>query len=135
MPTNGLSPSIVPYGADETVYLVIDRFGANRCADGEIKVERADLETVIRELMSGQFNDPVRVIAFNTLEHWFEDVSAEVATEIQTRCDIDREPLPEHVKDFVERQTGPVRRLPFAWHDPATRHAISCRASVALTFS
>jgi hypothetical protein len=135
MPTNGLSPSIVPYGADETVYLVIDRFGANRCADGEIKVERADLETVISELMSGQFNDPVRVIAFNTLEHWSEDVSAEVATEIQTRCDIDREPLPEHVKDFVERQTGPVRRLPFAWHDPATRHAISRRASVALTFS
>jgi hypothetical protein len=125
MPTNGLSPSIVPYGADETVYLVIDRFGANRCADGEIKVERADLETVISELMSGQFNDPARVIAFNTLEHWSEDVSAEVATEIQTRCDIDREPLPEHVKDFVERQTGPVRRLPFAWHDPATRHAIS----------
>jgi hypothetical protein len=125
MPTNGLSPSIVPYGADETVYLVIDRFGANRCADGEIKVERADLETVISELMSGQFNDPVRVIAFNTLEHWSEDVSAEVATEIQTRCDIDREPLPEHVKDFVDRQTGPVRWLPFAWHDLATRHAIS----------
>jgi hypothetical protein len=106
MPENGLSPSTVPYGADETVYIVIDHFGA----DGEIKVERADFETVVSELMSGQFHDPIRVVAFNTLEHWSDDVSAEVAAEIQTRCDIDREPLPEHVKDFVERQTDRARR-------------------------
>jgi hypothetical protein len=110
MLTTGLSPSVVPYGADETIYLVIDRRGASCCANGEIKVERADLETVIRELMSGQFSDPVRVTAFNTLEHWSDDVSAEVATEIQTRCDIDREPLPEHLKDFVKRQAGQRQR-------------------------
>jgi hypothetical protein len=28
------------------------------------------LETIITDLMSGQFNDPIRVVAFNTLEHW-----------------------------------------------------------------
>jgi hypothetical protein len=31
-----------------------------------------------------------------------KDVSADVAAEIQTRYDIDGEPVPEHVKDFVE---------------------------------
>jgi hypothetical protein len=31
--------------------------------------------------MSGQFNDPVRVVAFNTLEHWAQDVSRDVALE------------------------------------------------------
>jgi hypothetical protein len=107
MPTNGSSPGTVPYGADQTVYLVIDRFGASGPAVREIKIERDDLETIIGELMSGQFNDPVGVIAFNTLEHWSDDISADVAAEIQTRCDIDREPVPEHVKDFVERRAGP----------------------------
>jgi hypothetical protein len=27
MPRTGWTPSIVPYGADQTVYLVVDRFG------------------------------------------------------------------------------------------------------------
>jgi hypothetical protein len=109
MPRNGVPPSTVPYGADQTVYLVIDRRGASGSPHREIEVERTDLEIIIRELMSGQFNDPVRVMAFNTLEHWANDVSAEVAAEIQTRCDIDGEPLPEHVKEFVDRQVRPAR--------------------------
>jgi hypothetical protein len=39
--------------------------------------------------MSDQFNNPVRVSAINTPEHGSDDVSADVAAEIQTRCDID----------------------------------------------
>ena len=100
------SPTVVPFGADETVYLVVDRFLAGRDIYREAEFERTDLETIIADLMSGQFNDPVRVIAFNTLEHWARDISAEVATEIQTRCDIDGEPLPEHVGDFVTRHAA-----------------------------
>ncbi len=110
MPRNSLSPSIVPYGADQTVYLVIDCLDARGLANREIEVERTDLETTIGELMSGQFNDPVRIMAFNTLEHWSDDVTAEIAAEIQTRCDIDGEPVPEHLKEFVARQAGPARR-------------------------
>lgn len=110
MPRKGVSPSIVPYGADQTVYLVIDRLDARGGANREIEVERTDLETIIGELMSGQFHDPVRIMAFNTLEHWSDDVTEEVATEIQTRCDIDGEPVPEHLKDFMVRQVRPARR-------------------------
>ena len=65
---------IVPYGADQTVYLVVDGFGAHGIVYRETEIERADLETVITDLMSGQFNDPLRVVAFNTLEHWAQDV-------------------------------------------------------------
>jgi hypothetical protein len=32
--------------------------------------EAADLETVIRHLLTGQYNNPIRVIAFNTAERW-----------------------------------------------------------------
>jgi len=102
---------IVPYGADQTVYLVVDRFGGLGTVYRETEVERADLETIITDLMSGQFNDPIRVVAFNTLEHWSEDVSEYIAFEIQTRCDIEGTAVPEHVRDFVASYAGPARQL------------------------
>ena len=82
MPSTGWTPRIVPYGADQTVYLVIDRFGGLGTVYRETEVERADLETIIADLMTGQFNDPIRVVAFNTLEHWSANVSEDIATEI-----------------------------------------------------
>ena len=96
------TPSTVPYGADQTVYLVVDRFGGLGSIRHETEVERPDIEGIIAELLAGQFNDPVRVVAFNTLEHWSEDVSADVAYEIQIRCDIEGESLPDHLQEFVE---------------------------------
>ena len=95
------SPDIVPYGADQTVYLVVDSFGSRDAIYREAEFERADLDTAIGDLLLGQFNNPVRVIAYNTLEHWTKDVSAQIAAEIQSRCDIDGQPVPEHLKDFV----------------------------------
>ena len=58
----------MPYAADQIVYLVVDSFGANGTVYRETEVERTDLETIIADRISGQFNDPVRVVAFNTLE-------------------------------------------------------------------
>jgi hypothetical protein len=111
MPSTGWTPRIVPYGADQTVYLVIDRFGGLGTVYRETETERADLETIIADLMSGQFNDPVRVVAFNTLEHWSEDVSEYIAFEIQTRYDIEGTAVPEHIRDFVASYAGPTRQL------------------------
>ena len=75
MPSTSWAQKVVPYGADQTAYFVIDRFGKFSSVHREAEVERTDLETVITDLMSGQFNDPIRVVAFNTIEHWSEDVS------------------------------------------------------------
>jgi len=109
MPSIGWTPRIVPYGADQTLYLVVDRFGRHGSVYHETEVERTDLETIIADLMSGQFNDPVRVVAFNTLEHWSEDVSKTIALEIQTRSDIEGQDVPESIRDFVDKYTGPDR--------------------------
>jgi len=43
---------------------------------------------LIAGLMSGQYSDPVRVVAFNTAEHWSEDASEDVAREIMRRLDL-----------------------------------------------
>jgi hypothetical protein len=98
--------SVVPYGADQTIYVVMDGLGHRGTFSQDREVERSDLETVLADLMSGQFNDPIRVVAFNTLEHWSKDVSAEVAHEIQCRCDIDRSDVPQYLAGFIELHIG-----------------------------
>ena len=81
-------------------------------------MERPDIETIMAELMSGRFNDPIRVIAFNTLEHWAKDISAEIAAEMRVRCDIEGEQIPEYIRDFaagfpeVATIQGILRRKP-----------------------
>ena len=100
------SPGMVPYGADETVYLVVDSF-SNGTVYRETEIEKADVETIVGDLLSGQYNSPVRIVAFNTLEHWSEDVSSDVAAEIQTHCDINGVPVPEHLTDFVQTHLQP----------------------------
>jgi hypothetical protein len=76
MPRTGWTPSIVPNGAGQTtVFLVVDDFGRNGRAYRETDVEWSDLETAVADLMSGQFNDPVRVVAFNTIEGWSRDAT------------------------------------------------------------
>jgi hypothetical protein len=110
MPRNGWSPGIVPFGADETAYLVVDCF-SNGTVYRETEIETADLETVFSDLLTGQYNSPLRIIAFNTLEHWADDVSADIAAELQTRCDIAGVPVPEHLGDFVKAQLPPTHQL------------------------
>jgi hypothetical protein len=100
MPQTGWSPRIVPFGADKTVFVVVDRLKSGTVFL-ESEIERADLDTVIDDLISGRFNDPVRIVAFNTLEHWSDDVSTDIAREVQIRCDIAGEPIPNHLEDFV----------------------------------
>lgn len=106
----GLSSRIVPFGADQTLFVVVDRITPAK----ESRVERTDLETTIGDLIAGCFKDPLRVISFNTLEHWMKDISAEVAVEIQSRSDMDGAELPDHLREFVESHICPARHLPSA---------------------
>ena len=104
-------PSIVPSGHDQTVYLVINIFGNLGTAFPETDVSEADLETVISDLMSGQYSDPVRVVAFNTAEHSSEDASEDVGRKILRRLDLAGQELPPSIAAFVDRHLGPGRQL------------------------
>jgi hypothetical protein len=104
------TPSIVPDGDDQNVYLVVDDFGRNGRDYRETDVENADLETVIVDLLDGQYKNPIRVIAFNTAEGWSQDVSGDVADELRRRCDLQLRDVPSSLSDFVERHAGHVDR-------------------------
>jgi hypothetical protein len=69
------TPSIVPNGHDQTFYIVINNYGELGPAFAETDFGEADLETTISDMMSGQYGDPVRVVAFNIAEHWAEHAS------------------------------------------------------------
>jgi hypothetical protein len=73
------TPSIVPNGRDQNVYLVINNYGKVGTPFAETDIGEADLETTITDLMSGQYGDPVRIVAFNTAEHWSEGVAQEIS--------------------------------------------------------
>ena len=59
------SPPTAPI--DNDVYLVVDDFGDLGRAYLETDINKTDEKTVIADMLSGQFNGPVRV-AFNTAE-------------------------------------------------------------------
>jgi hypothetical protein len=104
-------PSIVPSGHDRTLYLVVINFGNLVTAFPETDVDKADLETIIGDLMSGPYSDPVRVVAFNAAEHWAADVSQDVAHEIRRRADLAGDDLAPSIAEFVEAHAGPARQL------------------------
>jgi hypothetical protein len=98
--------SIVPNGDDQNVYIVVDDFGRNGRAYRETDVERTDLEAILMDMLEGQYQNPVRVVGFNTAEKWSEDVSGDVAHELRRRCDLQLRDVPFYLEDFIERYEG-----------------------------
>ncbi len=70
------SPSIVPHGPNHDTYLVLGDFGHLGQAWRETDEDSADRETLIRDLLAGEYK-PVRIVAFNTAEGWCRDVTVE----------------------------------------------------------
>jgi hypothetical protein len=100
-------PPLVPYGADQTIYLVVEASGPEAPTR---TTEREDIETIITDLLSGRFSDPIKVVAYNTLEHWSEDLSRDVVQEVLCRCDIEGQEVPDYLEEFVSNSFIPPRQ-------------------------
>src|SRR6266404_6694268 len=106
------SPSIVPPGNAQDVYLVLDDFGGRiGQAWRETAVESTRLEAVIADLLDGQYSNPVRVIAFNTAQGWSRDVSEDIAHELRQRCADQMRELLSSLEDFVNRYQDQYRAV------------------------
>ncbi len=91
-------PSLAPTHDAATTYLVLDDFPDGRIFRETDEAE-ANRETVIQDIVSGQYKKPVRVISFNAAEGWARDVTEDIAREIVDTC----EPLSRSAREFVER--------------------------------
>jgi hypothetical protein len=100
------SPSIAPHGPEQDTYIVLDDFGARLgLAWRETNADAADRDTVIRNLLAGEYSHPIRIVAFNTAEGWSRDVTAEIANEVR-RLYAELDDVPDSVLQFTEDHRG-----------------------------
>lgn len=104
------TPSLVP-ASDDTVFIVEDNFGSLGRCYSETDIANCDRASTLNDLYSGQYNDPVRVVAFNTREGWSRDVSSEFARELQHRADLEIRELSGTLAAFVDAYSPPDRQL------------------------
>jgi hypothetical protein len=95
------SPSLAP-NLDFETYIVLDEFEKFRVYREAEEVE-ASRRDVIRQISDGQFNKPVRVVAFNLAEGWCRDVTEDIAKDILDYALRKAEQLSQSAQEFVER--------------------------------
>jgi len=96
------SPSLAPhYDGQEDIYLVLDDFGSLGRAWRETDEAGTGRSTLIRNLLDGQYENPVRVVAFNTAQGWSRDVTMDIADELRRRY-VEHDEVPESLLTFME---------------------------------
>src|SRR5271155_4113365 len=96
---------------DVTIYLVLDDYETGLAFVATPPAE-ADRETIIRNFLSGQYTNALRVVAFNTAEGWSRDVSEDIAGEVVDRAFDADETLSEDTKRFIDRHVNLGEKRP-----------------------
>ena len=99
------SPSIVPADTDREIYIVLDDFGLSAQVWRETNDADADRETLIRDLLDGQYEDPIRIVAFNTAQGWSLDVTESIANELRETCS-ERGEMTNSIEDFIREHAS-----------------------------
>jgi hypothetical protein len=90
----------------EPVFLVLDDYGS-QIGRGYVDTaeEKATQDITIKNMLSGAYCQPVKVIAFNAAEGWCRDVSAQIALAV-LKCALKTDdPIPRQTQRFIEWHT------------------------------
>src|SRR5689334_179781 len=101
------SPSIIPRAdrLDRDIYLVLEEFRSG-AAWRETDEADVDFDTIILDLLTGQYEQPLRVVAFNPAEGWSRDATEDVARELERRVSVEGREIGEGLSDFLEAHLG-----------------------------
>jgi hypothetical protein len=102
----GSGPSIMPHSDEHDAYIVEHLSVEHGQVWAEVSSEATGFEPVVMDLLTGQYTNPIRVVAFNVAGGWCRDASAEVAHELRRRCDLQLRDIPFFLQDFVDRYEG-----------------------------
>jgi hypothetical protein len=103
------TPSIMPHSEEHDVYVIEHDPGTPGRVWAQVDPEASGFETVVTDLLTGQYTKPVRVAVFNIAGGWCRDASVEVAHELRRRCDLQLRDIPFFLQDFVDRYEGRYR--------------------------
>ena len=99
-------PSLVPDREpfDHNIHIVLEDYGRLGRAYRETGEADADRKTLIDDILTGQYDEIARIVAFNTEEGWARDVTQEVAREVAERARRDGLELKHGALALVRRQ-------------------------------
>ena len=96
------APSIAPHVPEKDTYFVLDDFGGRiGRAWRETDEDAVDRETLILNLLSGEYKNPVGIVAFNSAEGWCRDVTVDIADELRRRV-VEYDEISESLLAFLE---------------------------------
>jgi hypothetical protein len=101
-----MSPlSLVP---EQDLHFVLCDFGRSGQAYVETDPTEADASTIVRSILHGQYDRPVRVLALNVEEGWVRDVSDIIAAKVQDVARFEEHELTTGTRAFVEAHSDPI---------------------------
>ena len=107
-----IAPPLVP---DATVagplHFVLCDFEPAGIAFVETRPEYADEATILGDMLGGQYDAPLAVIAVDLAAGTARDVSSEIARKVELAAAIDQRALTDGVQAFVETQRGAGRSV------------------------
>ena len=99
------SPSIIPNDRlDRDFYIVLEDFPSG--AAFREPDEGIDYPTLITDLLSGQYNQVLHVVAFNPHEGWSRDASEDIARDLERHAGAHSWEISESLQDFIESHLG-----------------------------
>ena len=101
----GTAPLAPKLTDNVTVHIVLNDFGELGRAFLETDELEADEWTIVSKIISGEYSNPVRVVAFNIAEGWSRDVTEDIAGAVLERGESEGH-LSEPAKKFVECVLG-----------------------------
>src|SRR5437899_1172365 len=93
---------------DLDLHFVLCDFGALGTAYVETVPTEVDRDTIIRNMMSGEYDHPLQVIAVNPAKGWARDVSEDIARALVEPAVRGGKSLPRARKGLVESQLAVV---------------------------
>jgi hypothetical protein len=101
------TPPLAPKLTDNvTIHIVLNDFG-EKLGRAFLQTDEAEADewTIFSNIISGEYSNPVRVVAFNIAEGWSRDVTEDIAQAVIERGRSENQ-LSKVAKEFVERTLG-----------------------------
>jgi hypothetical protein len=94
--------------SEQDLHFVLCDFGRSGQAYVETDPTEADASTVVRKLLGGQYDRPVRVLALNVEEGWVRDVSEIIAVKVQDVARREGQGLTVGMRAFMRHTATPL---------------------------